>query len=163
LDDLSVPDGGPLHPDSRFFMLVACFDYVVTTQTRDQLALFEKATGTSIHSLNDMNLAVQKAFDRAVAESAVGIKSRLAYERKIRYEKIPFADADRAFERIFGNKSGGQPDSQSVFQLQNYLMHQIVRNASEHELVAQVHTGFQNGLRRFQPIRFWDLAVIFSM
>ncbi len=114
-------------------------------QDRQQLAVLESAAGTSIHSLKDMEIAIQKVFDRTVSQGAVGIKSRLAYDRRIRYEKVPPSDAERAFNRILGGRADTPPDDKAARQLQDYLMHQLLRNASERRLVAQFHTGFQSG------------------
>jgi hypothetical protein len=68
-----------------------------------------------------MEVAIQKVFDRAVSQGAIGIKSRLACDRRIRYERVSLNDAERSFEHIFGGNAADQPDPLIVTRLQHYL------------------------------------------
>ena len=147
LDDLTTSRGQPLHQDSRFFRIVTRFDYIVTVQSREDLAYVESVTGVGVHSLKDLTRALEKAFDKAVSQGLAGVKSGLAYSRQLKYQSVSEAEASRAFEQIFQSGSRASIPSENTNRLQDYLMHQVVRHAAERRLPVQIHTGFQAGNR----------------
>ena len=101
LDDLISTGGQPLRLDTRFFKTVTRFDYLVTAQQKSDLDHVEKVTRIAIHKLSDLEKALEKAFEDRLREGMAGVKSGLAYQRPIHYEKVPRPEAERAFEQVF--------------------------------------------------------------
>ena len=147
LDDLTIQRGEPLKPDPRFFKIVTRFDYIVTAESRDDLTHIEKVTGVAIHTLADLEKALEKAVEKGLREGLAGIKTALAYERTIQFEKVSRADAERCFASLFRPSSSRPQEPAARKPLEDFLMHKIIQQAAEHHLPVQIHTGMQNGNR----------------
>jgi predicted TIM-barrel fold metal-dependent hydrolase len=119
-------------------------EHFACPMTRGDLRNLEADTGQAIHSLDDLCKAMRLALERALMDGAVGIKIGLAYRRSIRFEKVARADAERVFTRLFGHLGEG-PSWEEARPLQDYVVHQIIRLAIEHDLPIQIHTGLQEG------------------
>ena len=72
----------------------------------------------------------------------VGIKSTLAYSRKIYYPLPPEEEARAAINKLVQNEA---PSREELLPLQNYMMNQVCRLAGQHHLPFQIHTGLQTG------------------
>ncbi len=147
LDDLISTGGQPLRLDTRFFKTVTRFDYLVTAQQKSDLDHVEKVTRIAIHKLSDLEKALEKAFEDRLREGMAGVKSGLAYQRPIHYEKVPRPEAERAFEQVFASRSTGGTDPATRKKLEDYMMHRVIQQAAEHRLPMQIHTGLQAGNR----------------
>ena len=145
LDDLTTMRGEPLKPNPKFFKIVTRFDYMVTARERADLEHIEKVTGVAIGSLTDLEKALEKAVQKGVSQGLAGIKTGIAYERTLHFEKVSQPDAERAFEKRFGSASSRTSDTASEKLLEDYLMHKVVQQAAEHRLPMQIHTGLQAG------------------
>ena len=148
--ELSMVDIEKTDVDREFFVPVMCFDYFMEAQSKVQLEAISGNTGVPIRSLQDMVTALEKAFDDAVNEGIVGIKSRLAYDRRIYYPRPTEAEAEAAFNKILGTYIGYArtkkvPSWEEIELYQNYIMHQICRLAAEYKITFQIHTGIQTG------------------
>ncbi len=141
---ISLEDDGRADVDKRFFAPMVRLEHFAVARTREELGRLEEETGVAIHSLDDLLQAMRIALDRYLTEGAVGIKIGLAYRRTIRFEKVPKADAERIFNRIASHLGEG-PSWEEARPLQDYLVHQIIREAIAHDLPIQVHTGLQEG------------------
>lgn len=144
LDDLTTLRGERLNPDPRFFTIVTRFDYFVSLGHRRDLDHIEKVTGIAVHGLADLEKALGAAFDKRVAEGLAGIKTGLAYERTLHYGRVSPAEAERAFERLFGAPATS-PDTTDQKVLQDYMMRRVIEQAAERRLPVQIHTGMQAG------------------
>ncbi len=142
--DLSIIDLGTTDVDREFFAPMMRMDEFIGVANRGGLDGLERQTNVAIHSLDDLLRALDVAFDRAVEGKAVGIKSGLAYSRILRYDKVPKADAERLFVRLFAGLGHGISWSEAK-PLQDFLMHEVVRRCIEHGLPMQIHTGLQEG------------------
>ncbi len=145
LDDLDSMNGQPLHPDPRFFKIVTRFDYLINAYRREDLRHIEKVTGVSVHSLADLERALQTVMKNRLQEGLAGIKSATAYDRTLQYDQVSRASAARAFDRLFGSASPRSPDPASQKLLGDYMMHKLIQQAVEHHLPVQIHTGLQTG------------------
>lgn len=145
LDDVPSMNGQPLHPDPRFFKMVARFDYLINAYRREDLLHIEKITGVPVHSLADQEKALQTAVKDRLQEGMVAIKSALAYDRTLQYDQVSRTDAARAFDRLFGSASSKSADPASQKLLVDYMMHKLIQQAAEHHLPVQIHTGLQTG------------------
>jgi hypothetical protein len=145
LDDLTTEHGEPLKPEPKFFKIVTRFDYIVMAGQRNDLSHIEKVTDVDINNLSDLERALERAVENGLRQGLAGIKCALAYERTLQFEEATRADAERAFEKIFGPRTSAPPDPQARKLLQDYMLHKVIQQAAEHHLPVQIHTGLQAG------------------
>jgi len=62
---------------------------------------------TSIFNLNDLLKVIDLSFERRIKEGIIGIKTALAYNRVICYEKVTKYQAERVFNRVFDHLGFG--------------------------------------------------------
>jgi hypothetical protein len=143
LDDIAAVNGDPLHPDPRFFKLVARFDYFLICRQRKDLEHLEKVTGVAVQSLAGLEQALESAVARRLQEGAVGFKCAVAYFRTLQFDDVSRADAERAFDGLFGSPAAesGSAGATLQKQLSDYLMHKLMQHAAERHLPVQIHTG----------------------
>ena len=146
-DDLTTQRGEPLRPEPGFFKMVTRFDYMIAPRQRKDLDYVAKVSGEDIGKLTDLENALAKVFKRKIQEGMVGVKSGLAYQRSLHYEKVSRAEAERAFDKVFGSPSAEAPDPAAQKSLEDYMMHKTVQQAAEHHVVFQIHTGLEAGNR----------------
>jgi glucuronate isomerase len=143
LDDTTTMSGEPLKPNPRFFKIVTRFDYIVNARRRFDLDHIEKVTNVAISNLSDLEKALEVAVQKGVDQGLAGIKSAIAYDRTLHFEKVSRPDAERAFEKVFSATSLQTIDLASRKALQDYMVRKVVQQAAEHRLPMQIHTGFQ--------------------
>ena len=141
LDDIAATNGESLHPDPRFFKLVARFDYFLICSQRKDLEHLEKVTGVAVHSLADMEKALEAAVAKRLQEGAVGFKCAVAYSRTLQFDEVSRGDAERAFDSLFGSAAADPAPAAPQKQLGDYLMHRLMQHAAERHLPVQIHTG----------------------
>jgi len=123
---------------------VVRLEHFACPMTRGDLKNIEADTGVAIHALGDLRTAMRLTLERSLAEGAVGVKIGLAYRRTIRFEKVAEADAERVFTRLFGHLGEGTSWDEAR-PLQDYMIHQVVRAAIDHDVPIQIHSGLQEG------------------
>jgi hypothetical protein len=141
---ISIQDDGRANVDKRFFAPVVRLDHFAAARTREELGVLESDTGVAIHSIDDLLRAMLAQLQSYLADGAVGIKIGLAYRRTLRFDKVAKADAERVFNRISAHLGEG-PSWEETKPLQDYVVHQIIREAIERDLPVQIHTGLQEG------------------
>ena len=130
--------------DGELFAPVMRLDHFISVQSRQDLVSLEEESGIAIHSLDNLVKAMQMVMEKYHANGAVGIKSGLAYERTLQYDKISRHEAETAFNRIISHIGEG-PSWLEAKALQDYMMHQVIQEAIELGLPVQIHTGLQEG------------------
>ncbi len=138
--DLSVVDIHTTAVDREHFVPAMRMDYIISVGTRTELDRIESEEDVAIHSLDDLVRAMCSAMERAVGSGAVAIKSALAYRRPLRYEKVTRQEAETAFNRIAADTGHG-PSWTEAKPLQDFMMHQVIRQAVEAGIPMQIHTG----------------------
>ncbi len=131
-----------LQPD--IFVPTMRLDHFVGVLSRADLGILEGESGITIHSLDDLVKAMRTALEGYVARGAVAVKSALAYNRVLKYDKVSRHEAEIAFNRIASHLGEGLAWLEAK-PLQDYMMHQVIRAAIEVGLPIQVHTGLQEG------------------
>ncbi len=145
------------HPvDYDLFAPATRFDPFIVPRTRGHLDALEKSTNGSIHSLGDLEKALEMAFGQALTRGMVTVKTGLAYFRTLDYRRPTRHQAEEVFNRIVSHvdplrfrfhPGGGEgPSWAECKPLQDYMMHQVIRQAQEHNVPIQVHTGLQEGV-----------------
>ncbi len=137
-----------LECDKNFFRNVYPVDNFVFPQVGEDVQRIEKQYGRAICSFDDWLEACELEFDNALKHGAVALKSGLAYQRSIRYERVTKSEAERDFHEILKFKHMGTY-LQQVFTtsktFQDYMMHFILHLAAKKNLTFQFHTGLQEG------------------
>jgi predicted TIM-barrel fold metal-dependent hydrolase len=141
---VSIQDDYRTAVDRELFVPVVRLEHFACPMTRGDLKNIEADTGVAIHALGDLRTAMRLTLERSLAEGAVGVKIGLAYRRTIRFEKVAEADAERVFTRLFGHLGEG-PSWDEARPLQDYMIHQVVRAAIDHDVPIQIHSGLQEG------------------
>ena len=131
-----------LQPD--IFVPTMRLDHFVGVLSRADLGILEGESGIAIHSLDDLVKAMRTTLEGYVARGAVAVKSALAYNRVLKYDKVSRHEAEIAFNRIASHLGEGLAWLEAK-PLQDYMMHQVIRAAIEVGLPIQIHTGLQEG------------------
>ena len=157
--------------DYEIFAPATRFDPFIVPRTRGHLGSLEESTNCSIHSLGNLEKALEVAFAQALAKGMVAVKTALAYFRTLDYWRPTRHEAEEVFNRIVSHvdplrfryhPGGGEGPSWAESKpLQDYMMHQVIRQAQEHQMPIQVHTGLQEGvgnaLSHSNPLHLTDL------
>ena len=142
--EVSVLDYGTTDVDRTLFVPSVRFDRFVDVRDLIDVQKLEYDTGTPIASLDDLVSALHEDMDRKVESGMVAVKSGLAYQRSIAYGDPTKHEAEQAFNRLFRRPTQRLSwDEAKPFQ--DYMLHQIIRQAVERGLPIQVHTGLQEG------------------
>ena len=131
-----------LQPD--LFVPAMRLDHFISAQSRADLVALEGESGMAIHSLDDLAKAMRATLEGYISRGAVAVKSGLAYNRILKYDKVSRYEAEVAFNRIAGHLGEGLAWLEAK-PLQDYMMHQVIRAAIDTGLPVQVHTGLQEG------------------
>jgi glucuronate isomerase len=130
--------------DRDLFAPVMRMDNFVSILTRQELGYIEADMGIAIHSLDDLVSAMQTTLAGHVKAGIVAVKSALAYERILKYDKVTRHEAEVVFNKIAMHLGEG-PSFLEAKPLQDYMMHQVIRTATAAGLPMQFHTGLQEG------------------
>lgn len=123
---------------------VGVFDGLIGIWNLGQIRRLEREYDINIHTLDDLLKVLDLSFQRRIKEGIVGVKTVLAYNRIIRYERTTKYQAEQVFNRIFDHLGEGISWKEAR-PLQDFLMHQVIQRAIEAKLPIQIHTGLQEG------------------
>ena len=138
-----------------FFVRVKRFDDFIVVNSNNFTAL-EKQYDVKISSLSDYLNVLDKAFDKAVEEGNVGVKSGLAYGRKLHYEDVPRDEAELLFSRV--DKFPQVLNKDDFRKLEDFMFHQVIARAEKYGLPIQIHTGSLSRNFRSNPIENTNAA-----
>jgi len=131
-----------LHPE--LFVPAMRLDHFISVQSRADLGSLEGESGMAIHSLDDLVKAMCTTLEGYKTNGTVAVKTGLAYNRVLKYDKVSRHEAETVFNRIASHLGEGIAWLEAK-PLQDYMMHQVIRAAIEAGLPVQVHTGLQEG------------------
>jgi len=137
--DMTVP---PLGLD--MLKPVGIFDALVAIWNLKQIRRLEREYNISINTLDDLLKVLDLSFEMRIKEGIVGVKTGLAYNRIIHYEKTTRYEAEKVFNRIFDGLGEGISWREAK-PLQDFLMHKVIQRAVEAKLPIQIHTGLHEG------------------
>ncbi len=161
--DLSILDVGHIEPDHDLYYHVERFDKFIFVFSESEIKDLGKNYKVEIESLDDYILALRNAFQEGRNYGMIGVKSGLAYSRKIHYVNTSKADAEAVFKEVFSGNNEAPMDFERVKPLQDYMMHRILDLAEEFDLPVQIHTGLlagnRNDIRNSNPT---DLTNLFD-
>ncbi len=148
---VSIRDAMPdpyTEPAEPFVFTMQMGEYISPThyfQMRDTAAKVDM----TVHTLRDWMDAARKKIETYLngKTRVVCLKTPIAYNRSLRFDKVSYADAERAFNEFFEDRN--LPDWRAGIKakkvLEDFMMHHVCRVADDHGLVHQIHTGTQEG------------------
>jgi len=139
---------GRIDCDPSFFRSVLPIDSLVLPKDRSDITGIETVSGIRIRAFEDYLEACVRIILNAREKGAIGLKSTLAYQRSIRFDRWTAHEAERAFNEIFKTRHLRQeerPQFTVGVGFQDFVMHHILRIAERESMVMQVHTGIQEG------------------
>jgi hypothetical protein len=157
--EVSINDVLDPEVDTEFFAPVHRFSDFLIVKDRKALETLGRASGGPIHTLKSMVSALRRRFD-ALEGKIVGVKIGLAYMRPIFFDRVTFSEAEEAFNKIYRRRNlrvNEDPDNwkqipesvavEEMRPLQDYIIHEMIREAERRRLPVQIHTGLQEGSR----------------
>jgi uncharacterized protein len=110
--------------------------------------------GIKVHSLANWMKAARNHIERHIngKTKVICLKCSLAYCRSIRFDKVTYSDAERAFNELFRDCNltpDWRPPIKVGKALTDWMMHFICQVADDNNLVFQIHTGIQEGNGNF--------------
>jgi predicted TIM-barrel fold metal-dependent hydrolase len=112
---------------------------------------FAKERTLPTATLDDYVVVLDHLFREAKSKGAVCLKSTLAYQRTLRFEKVP---KERAAS-IYGRPRSELTEAE-VKDFEDYIMWRLVALSAKHELPFQIHTG-QARIQGSNPMLLVDL------
>ncbi|MFQ5340491.1 MAG: amidohydrolase family protein [Anaerolineae bacterium] len=152
--EVAIQNVDHLDVDPELFVPVQIwFDMFAMASSRKELWDLEARAGISIHTFDDLLRGVDITFEQAIEAGIVGVKTALAYQRPIHFEKVTKHDAEAAFNRITYHLDPlqerwygpGGSAWRELKPMQDYVIHYTIRRAIDLGLPVQVHTGLQEG------------------
>ena len=146
--------------DRELFRAVPILDHYATPSTRADLEVLEKEAGHSIQTLDQLMSAQEALLDSFGAKGIVAVKIFLAYQRTLQFDRYSYAEAARAFDRIWLSQKLDLTFD-DLKPLQDFMTRRVVALAAERGLPVQIHTGLQEGngnhLEHSKPTLLTDL------
>lgn len=134
--------------DRRYFRPVFRMERFLEPRRFDDIETVERETGIPVRSFPDWLDACEAQIDLNMAQGAVAMKSAFAYERALRYDRVPFHEAEQCFNCFFDSAHIPDWKERSVsgsLAYQNYMMRHILRLLERKGIPLQLHTGMQDG------------------
>ena len=97
---------------------------------------FAKKHNVEVKTFDDYLTVLDRLFREAKGKGAVCLKTTLAYERTLDFQRVPKERAAKAFGRKRAELS---PEDVKAFE--DFVMWQLVALSAKHELPFQIHTG----------------------
>jgi len=94
--------------DTTIFRFVTRFDNFIDIKSKSDIEKLIKWKSTGINTLSDLESALRMAFQSAMHDGMVGIKSGLAYSRIIKYDNVKKEQAEEVFNKIMNTQTREQ-------------------------------------------------------
>ncbi len=137
-----------LNCDQRYFRSVFRLSPFIMPQNIEQLDYAKIFIKRSICCFDDILEACEAAIDDALSKGAIAFKTGMAYERSLAVGRPTYNEAETCFNEFFKVMYLPNWDEKRIFPskaYQDYMIHFILRQLSKRGVVAQIHTGIQEG------------------
>ena len=137
-----------LNADRRYFRSTVRMDPFIYPRNLDMFHEIERSVGFRISRFDDWLEACERYFENAIQIGAVALKSNLAYERGLHYERSTYSEAEREFKDLLVPLRYPPWDHEYIRtgkKFQDYMMHYILGLAQRRGFPFQIHTGLQAG------------------
>ena len=134
--------------DPEFFLRAYHVDDFILPRTWNDIRTVEQESGVLIRGFDDWLEAAEAVFERLPQMRVGCLKSALAYERPLRYDRVTRSEAEAGFNQGFAGlhlPDWGERPFAVPKAFQDYMMHFILRLAGRTGYTFQFHTGLQEG------------------
>ena len=127
-------------------------------RSREDVAQLEARWRRSVHSLDQLVERLMRSISDCLATGKVTcVKIGVAYARDLVFADATHHEAERAFSRLMSSRHGESQDdgllapkharlsAKQLRPLEDYLIHQLVRRATDENIPVQIHTGYLAG------------------
>lgn len=149
--EISILDSN-MYCDKEFFRSTFRADHFIKFEPgADVIKDVEEKKNISITELSDLVKYINHSMEEHKrVHGVVCVKTGLAYERILKYDKTTLFAAQKIFDSLMAlrQKHGKNFVSYIKFDtkpMEDYLMHALVQSAGDHHLPIQIHTGLQEG------------------
>ncbi len=137
--------GGHIIGDPDMFRFVRKFDSFILIDSKDKILNLARSDNAGIHTLNDLVATLEKAFQEAMDDKIVAVKTILGYNRILFYEDVKKEEAEEVFDMIMNSSEKNAFAFTEVKKLQDYMMHRVLNLANKNHMPVQIHTGLNGG------------------
>ena len=117
----------------------------------DDPYIYARKKRLEVSSLDDYLNLLDDMFKAAKAAGAVCLKTTLAYERTLRFDRVPRERAEKVFGRRRSEMSAAEAKA-----FEDFVMWRLVELSAKHALPFQIHTG-QARIQGSNPMLLVDL------
>jgi hypothetical protein len=143
---------------SDFFKLSLRLDDIVFVNSREDIHKLEEQYNIEIKTPEALEEILEISITRHKSSGLTAIKTALAYQRTLEFQKVSRAEAVLSMDRILLNRYS-EHDAKVV---QDYTMYSLAQKCFWHNLTVQVHTGLQEGngndIRNANPVLLSELV-----
>jgi uncharacterized protein len=144
-DSMSIPYKETEDP----FVYTMRTDDFICPKHYSQMRKTASEVGLEVNTLADWMKVTRLQMEKYLCGDSrvVCLKSGLAYNRSLRFEKTTYAEAERDFNELFSdaNLPDCIPPIKVGKALSDFMMHFVCSVADDNKFVYQIHTGLQEG------------------
>ena len=115
----------------------------------DVISWLESEYGIAVHSLDDWMEAFTVELEDYLSHGIVALKTVIAYFRSLKFEKVDYSTARYCFSEAYDKwEQAGNRGKRNIVlpvEVQDFMMHYILKVANEKNLTFQFHTGLFEG------------------
>jgi len=152
---VSIRDAMPVpyqETDDPFVFTMQTGGFICPTHY-SQMRATGAEVGLEVHTLADWMDVTRRHIEKHLdgKTRVVCLKCPLAYSRSLRFDKVSYADAERAFNEFFQDRNlpDWRPPIKTAKAMEDFMMHHVCRVADDNKIVYQIHTGIQEGNGNF--------------
>lgn len=140
--ELVIVDGYSEQIRGDAFKHVERFGDYITAGTKAAIQNLLAGQGLTTFALQDYIAALRSAFIKAKNRGMIGVKTGLAYQRILKFDRVEQDQANRIFSQIMAERPVA---AEEIKAWQDYMMHRVLDLCDEFTLPMQIHTGLQAG------------------
>ena len=150
--------------DRQLFLPLPRLNRFSMLRSADQVRAIERDYNVSITTLDEHVEAIRKACQDWKAAMVAGVKMSQSYHRRMDFTQRRKEDAAKVFEGLMRGDYAGLESEQGVL-LEDYLVFECCRGASEADLTIQFHQGIRAGnygsMEGCSPVQLTELFQTF--
>jgi predicted TIM-barrel fold metal-dependent hydrolase len=131
-------------------------DAAASTRTGESAYAFADMLGVQIASFDDYLAFIDRVFNEARQNGFIAIKTTIAYDRGLRFEEVDESEGKRAFGKPSKDLSKAE-----ISKFGDFIMHYIIRRATEVGFPIQIHTGmvYRGDYENSNPLKLANLII----
>jgi hypothetical protein len=134
-----------MYPD--YYRFAWRMDELFAIDDAQPIELLEQTTGTDIGTLDDLVSAMNASINAFTKTGKLAaFKLGIAYLRDLIIEDPPRREAELVFDRIRSRKGSGTAGGLNTRPLSDFMIHRLLKRASDEDIPVQIHTGYLAGI-----------------